>query len=241
MKTVIIHLGKYLTPLLICINLLATINSNILVNHVKKAISNAENNISQLNKEVLDIQGLSGHKVKHFLNNLCTLKGGRYLEIGVWQGGTFVSALYNNQNNLSEAIAIDNWIMRTPYNSFEKNTNNFLQPNSFKFYESDCFKINLTEVFKNKINIYFYDGEHNFDDHVSAFTYFDSILDDNFIAIVDDYNWDAVQKGTQKAFKDLNYNVIYELYIPATYTTWFEELGWWNGIYIAVVSKNSKV
>src|SRR5579872_3190335 len=58
--------------------------SDILINHVQKSIKNAERGISKLSKDVLGIDGLSSSKVRHFLNNICSIPGTNYLEIGVW-------------------------------------------------------------------------------------------------------------------------------------------------------------
>ena len=96
--------------------------------------------------------------------------------------------------------------------------------------ENDCFAIALNQI--SQRNIYFYDGEHGYDDQVKAFTYYNEILDDLFIAIVDDYDWVEVHTGTQDAFKRLQYQVLYEVWLPPGDVT-----GWHNGLYVAVVKK----
>lgn len=64
---------------------------------------------SKIDPGVLEVEGMSGKKFRHFLNNLVRLRGGRnYLEIGVWAGSSFTSAISNNEN-LVNAIAIDNF------------------------------------------------------------------------------------------------------------------------------------
>ena len=68
-----------------------------LIEHVKQSIQNAELGISQLNSKILNLEGMSSDKVRHFLNNICSLEHGNYLEIGVWKGSTFISALYKNK------------------------------------------------------------------------------------------------------------------------------------------------
>ncbi|MDR3646468.1 MAG: class I SAM-dependent methyltransferase [Candidatus Babeliales bacterium] len=205
-----------------------------LVNHVVKSIKNADNKTSQLNSDILKLEGMSSDKVRHLLNNICSLKNGRYLEIGVWKGSTFVSALYNN-TKLLEATAIDNWAQFTgPKQEFQNNLNKFILPSAYKFYESDCFKFDIKNI-KNKINIYFYDGGHTFEEQRLAFAYYNEILEDQFIAIVDDYNWKEVQDGTQAAFKDLGYKVLYEKFLPSSQN--MDTSTWWNGIYVAVISK----
>lgn len=209
-----------------------------LVMHVQKSIEKAEHGESKLTKDILDLDGYSSAKVRHFLNGLCSLQGGSYLEIGVWKGSTFVSALYGNENNLQQAVAIDNWSQFSgPRQTFLNNTKKFLQKNRFCFYEGDCFKVNF-EVFKQPINIYFYDGEHSVTSQKLALVYYEKALDNTFILVVDDYNWIEAQQGTQQGIKDLGFEIVFETVLPARYNG--DRENWWNGLYVAVLSKVKK-
>lgn len=227
----------FISILLIFFNLLSNEDKvNYLINHVKDSINKAQNNISQLDNSILSIQGMSSRKVRHLLNNICTLNNSRYLEIGVWKGSTFISALYKNLKTISYAIAIDNWSeFSGPKKEFIKNVERLIPYENYKFIEADCFKINLSQTFRDKINIYFYDGNHSVESQKKAFTYFNSILADEFIAIVDDYNDSSVIKGTQLAFRELNYKIRFESILPAKFNG--DKENWWDGLYIAVISK----
>jgi hypothetical protein len=215
-------------------------NADHIVSHVKDSIAKAQCEISKLPPAILRVPGLSSPKVRHLLNNLCSLPGGRYLEIGVWAGSTFIAALYGNDRALAEAIAIDNWSqfqLSEPKKAFVRNTSKFLSKNSFKFYEYDSFNLNKTEIFnpQKPINIYFYDGFHSVEAQKLAFVYYNDILANTFIAIVDDYGWDNVKLGTQLAFKELGYKILFEEYLPARFEG--DRETWWNGIYVAVIRK----
>lgn len=208
----------------------------LLIDHVKVAISLSENHISQLIPEIFAIEGMSSAKNRCLLNNLLMLPGSSYLEIGCWKGSTFISALYHNQNTIANAIAIDNWSQFDgPYMAFEANCHSFIETLQYNVYSHDCFSIDPTEFINTPINIYFYDGEHTFEAQEKAFTYFDSALDDVFIAIVDDWNWDPARAGTFSAFSHLNYEILYETYLPARFNG-DREL-WWHGFYVAVIRK----
>jgi hypothetical protein len=210
----------------------------VLIAHVSKSIDNALQGISQIDQRVLNIHGMSSPIIRHFLNNLCSLKDGRYLEIGCWKGSTLVSALYKNENNLSHAIAIDNWSeFGGPLHEFAANVRTFVPNSPLSFYAENCFLIDKALIFKEPINIYFYDGEHKESDQKAAFTYYDSVFDDVFIAVIDDWNSDNVRKGTQSAFQELGYQVLYE---RPFFTGWNGDTSsWWNGFYIAVVKKST--
>jgi hypothetical protein len=51
-----------------------------------KRKNQAESNISNLSKDVLNIDGLTGLKIKHFLNNLSNYENVNYLEVGINNG-----------------------------------------------------------------------------------------------------------------------------------------------------------
>ena len=213
-------------------------NQKLLINHVIKSIKNAYLGKSKLTKDIFRIPGMSSSSGRSLLNNICSLKGARYLEIGTWKGSTFVSALYKNENTLSRAVAIDNF---SQFNASDvkktllENINRFLVTNKIKFYDNDSFKLDLAKLSGEKFNIYFFDGEHTVESQYLAFTYYNDVLSDNFIAIVDDYNWSNVKEGTQLAFKDLNYQILYEQFLPSKHNG--DLSTWWNGTYIAVISK----
>jgi len=207
-----------------------------LIDHVVKSIHKAENGVSKLNADVLKIPGMSSSKVRHFLNNICSLSNSVYLEIGCWKGSTWISSLFGNQDCMKFAYAIDNWSeFGYQKNIFEEHCNKFLKNKKYDFFSHDAFTIDLQSLGKRPINIYFYDGNHSIDSQELAFTYFNEIFDDSFIAIVDDWNCMEVQEGTEKAFKKLNYEIIFEKILPADYNG--DTRKWWNGLYVAVLRK----
>jgi hypothetical protein len=208
-------------------------------NNVIGAISKAELQMSNINKSTLNVPGFSSPKIKHLLNNLVNNET-NYLEIGVFKGSTFVAALSNNTPN--SAYAIDNWSEFNDYGNikeeFLENTKNSNLP-SFKFTESDCFKFDLS-IIDNKINMFFFDGEHTYESHYNALKYYLPVLDDTFIFIVDDFdpydnNWAAVEKGTRDSIKDLNLTTIYENHIHSSGRN--DSQTWWNGLYVSILAK----
>ena len=204
---------------------------NCLSNARKKAHS-----IKQICRKIIYRLDRIHVKVRHLLNNLCTLPNARYLEIGVYRGSTFISALYENTNNLLDAIAIDNWSEYGSQKSiFYDACIKYLDKKSFRFYELDSFAVNTHDVFSHQINIYFYDGNHSFDAQRKAFTYYNEIFSDVFIALVDDWNVSWVRGGTKKAFEELGYTVLFEQELPARFNE--DRENWWNGLYVAVIKK----
>lgn len=207
-----------------------------LIDHVIQSIRNSQQEKSQLYSEILELPGMSNSRVRHFLNNICQRMGTSYLEIGCWQGSTFISSLYANSHALKYAVGIDNWSeFGGPIEAFKGNCKRFLDVNDFEFYHSDCFSIDL-DLFKHKINTYFYDGLHTEESQYLAFKYYDSVFENVFIAIVDDWNREPVRKGTFKALKDLSYEILFEADLTDRKNG--KDKSWWNGLYIAVIKKD---
>ena len=211
-----------------------------LINHVQLSIDHAEKGRSKLTPSVLGVPGMTSHKVKHFLNNVCSMKNINYLEIGVWQGATFTAALYKNDNAIKAAVAIDDWSeYGGPAEQFERHCkDNITHGMNYKFYNHNSFTIDKSKLFNGPVDVYFYDGDHVELAQELAFVYYDSIFADSFIAIVDDWNHPPVKTGTRKAFAKLGYTVLFEREMPSNGNG--DTQNWWNGYYIAVVRRNIK-
>ena len=212
-------------------------SDQLLLYHVKNCITKTNEHTSKLTKDVLSINGMSSSKVRHFLNNVCSLEGAQYLEIGVYKGSTFIAGLYKN-NHLIDPIAIDNWSEFGGKDVFKQYTNKFLSGNAFRVIDQNAFSINVHQLFYRPVNIYFYDGNHSYEAQYKAFTHYDKVFADTFIAIVDDWNWDQVRNGTRDAFKELGYTILFEEVLPAPYNG--DKDNWWNGLYVAVIKKPAR-
>jgi len=139
---------------------------------VEYAIHNAENDIiDNISSEIFKIEGMSGRKNRIFLNSLMRNEKIKYLEIGSWKGSTLCSALYNNYPKY--ACAIDNfsqwWSEDSPSLYFHENTKKFIKCD-FDFFDVNCFLFNKNLI-REKINVYFYDGDHKEEDHYKALEY----------------------------------------------------------------------
>ena len=204
------------------------------IKHITQSIVNAIDEKSKLDDSVFSVQGMSSIKNKHLLNNLLNKEGVNYLEIGVHQGSTFISALYGNEVN--SAYAIDDWTQFTEYNPRVRFMENCLSKGitNFKLLEGDCFGIDKSLI-KDKINVYFYDGHHSDVNTAKSLTYFYDILCDEFIFIVDDINWGCVLEGIEKGIRDCGLWVVFSCKMFAEFTN--DNDGWWNGFYVAILRK----
>lgn len=207
-------------------------------NIIDRAFENTETYTSKLTDELINMPGMSGKKTRHFYNNLLNNANLRYLEIGTWMGSTVCSAMCKNK---AKIVCIDNWSeFGGPKQEFLTYFNKYKGDNEAKFIESDCFNLDISSL--GKFNIYMYDGDHSRESHYKALSYYYDCLDDTFIFIVDDWNWQAVRDGTLNAINDLQLNILFSKQIRLTsdgsHTP--EPLAretWHNGIYVAVLQK----
>jgi hypothetical protein len=199
--------------------------------YITSAIDYSNNKITKLNDKAIRMRGMSSFKIRNLLNKLLEMPNSKYLEIGVWQGSTFYSALYGNSP--ATAVAIDNF--SHPKSNQKIFLNNLSDVGAkFDFINNDCFSIK-EELNTKNFNIYFYDGDHSEESHYQALTYFYDNLDDEFIYICDDWNWPEVKQGTFRAIKEKNLTIVQEWDLPSNGNS--DKENWWNGLWVTILRK----
>ena len=206
--------------------------------HLKKAIIQADSNMSNISDAIKQIDGMSGMKTRHFLNNLLNMPGGdvRYLEIGSWKGSSLCAAMYMNSANI---VCIDNWSeFGGPRDEFLNNMETFRGQNTVRYIEQDSWTVDVSTL--PSFNMYMYDGEHSQEGHTKALTHYYPCLDDTFIFVVDDWNWEKVRTGTFDAIKALGLKIDCRFDILPSKDGYSEYRdGWWNGMGAFVLSKRN--
>ncbi len=212
---------------------------------IKKILEDVKTQKSNLPDWILEMDGMSGRKYRHFINDLIdSLEDPRYLEIGCWKGSTSCSAISGNK---VKSYCIDNWSeFGGPKNIFCENVQKCVDECDgieIIFEEADFRKINYTEI--GKYNIYLFDGPHEEKDQYDGLMFAQPALDDEFIFICDDWNWEKVRTGTMNAIKKLNIDVIFSIDIRTTEDDTYppenntkQNSDWHNGYYISVLRKN---
>jgi hypothetical protein len=196
---------------------------------------NAEKGISKIDSKIKEMDGMTGIKTRHFYNNLLTIEDSKYLEIGTWKGSSVCSAMCGNS---SKILCIDDWSeFAGPKEEFLINFEKYKGENRAIYIESDCFNIDINSI--GKFNIYMYDGNHSYESHYKSLTYFIDSLEDEFILIVDDWNWEQVRLATNNSIKDLNLTTLWskEIRLNDNNETTHDKDGWWNGIAVFLLKK----
>jgi hypothetical protein len=207
--------------------------SDLLIKHLTNSIELSVTD--NLPPEIYSIEGMSSNKVRNLLNNICNISDYNYMEIGVWKGSTCISSLY--KNNFNKAYIIDNWsefgqVREEFFMNMKSNLSDRI--NDITIIEEDCFSLPLNKI-DNKIDIYFYDGNHSYESQKKALTYFYDVLNTEFIFVVDDWNADTAERGTYDAIQELNLNVKFKTILSTPKNE--DRTSYWNGIGLFLLTK----
>jgi hypothetical protein len=186
------------------------------------------------------IDGMSGKKYRYFINTLVkNVNNAAYLEVGSWAGSTLCSAVHGNK---VRAVAIDNWSQfGGPKDLFFSNLKSFMTAETrVHVIEGDFREVDYENI--GIFNIYLFDGPHEEKDQYDGLAMAQNALEDEFVFIIDDWNWSQVRKGTMDAIRDCNLNVLYAAEIRTTLDNSHprhanKDSDWHNGYYISVLSK----
>lgn len=205
-----------------------------LVEHLQKSISNANLENSKINKACLGVEGMSSAKIRHFLNNVVDFPTCRYLEIGCWKGSTIISSQF--QNTPEKYWVIDNFIeFGNVRDEFKANFKDIVgsDPNLI-----DCGFTDLVPAEKgiSDVNVYLYDGAHGDEHHAQSLKHYYSALANEFIYLVDDWNWSSIERATKRTIEELKLEIVFEQVMPAVPEGQDREQ-WWNGFFVSVLRK----
>jgi len=194
-----------------------------MIKHVKNSFTMK----SKLTPEILSLHGMSTPKIRHLLNNLVSMPGSRYLEVGLYKGATFISALYGNSPDY--ACGVDDGWKKT---DLTDNTNKYIDT-GFDIFWCDAFEAKP----EGGINIYLYDASHTKEAQINALDYYYDYLADEFIYMVDDFNLRHVRIGTWKVIKDLGLKILYQKWMGGAEYSERVPKEWWLGFYICILRK----
>lgn len=207
---------------------------------VRSCFTDALEYKGKLNDYVLNIDGMSGRKYRYFINNLMErIDNPRYLEVGSWAGSTLCSAIYGN--NL-RAVAVDNWSQfGGPAPLFFANVANCCSRTAIPTVICDDFrKVDFRAL--GVFNVYLFDGPHEYQDQYDGLAVALDALTEEFVFIVDDWNWTPVRQGTYDVIRNLNLDILYKIEVRTTQDDTHapvhgKQSDWHNGYFISVLKK----
>ena len=208
--------------------------------HIIESIDKAERLDS--NYTGIAIESLTSNITKHFLNNICSLPDTVYLELGCYAGGTFYSAL---QNNNTKGYAVDNYKQPTYPHRDDLNFKGYQNPKAvlleppwhpdnrydYTLIEDDVNNITLPE----QVNVIFYDADHNPQAQYNNLKHVHQYCKDEFILIIDDANMPGVIESVDEFVRVMKLDVIFERKVLTNKPE--DDTSWWNGLYILLLKK----
>ena len=217
---------------------------------VLKAIDDGNTQTSNFEPEGYSIQGLSSNRIRHFLNSLCSHDDAVYLELGTYIGSTFFAATMNNK---AKCIGVDDfsepnvkpivdrgmWTeCGNPYDTFVNNWQKYENGNA-AFVKSSVEELTEEDFGGSKVNILFYDANHDMMVQMNNLNHLLPFLDEKFILIVDDANFDGVVEGAVSWAQENNLKCYLERKILSSVIE--SPVHWWNGIHVMVLEKDDTV
>jgi len=159
-------------------------------------------------------------------------------------GASFISAMFGNYH--AEGVCIDNWSeFGSPRMEFYQNLWAHLGQSRARVtvIDEDCFRPGLLDGFE-PFDVYLYDGFHDQESHRRAIADFWPYLADVAIIVIDDWNFEAVEKGTMQGLSDVKdrlvvrdkYVINYSHDNKATSDSIASQI-FWNGMAVFVVQK----
>jgi hypothetical protein len=116
-----------------------------------------------------------------------------YVNIGVWNGFTFLAGLINNPNKT--CIGVDNFCkFGGPRDAFLTRFQPYKGPRH-QFYDLD-YREYFATIHKEPIGVYLYDGPHTYEDQVQGLQIAEPFFAPQCVVLVDDTNGDAARRGT---------------------------------------------
>ena len=221
----------------------------LVLNSIDKAVRRE----SKFVEEGYDIPGLSSNIVRHFLNNLCSKEDAVYLELGVHAGSTFVAATMGHEitsfavddyseQNISPfreddiqsegrvTLGHKGYQMSNPKNTILRS----LRPNQH-FYAKSIQDLKFPMFHGKKANVIFYDADHEPQATYDNLTYLYTVMDDQFIIVIDDANFMGVVEAVNIWVKENEIKVMFDRKILTAIPE--DPNSWWNGIHVMVCKK----
>lgn len=200
--------------------------SDYLAACVQSALSHAKT--SDLPLGLRRMPGHTSPLQREFLNKLCYQIGFecRYLEVGIFQGASLLSAQYQNGGCY---YGVDDF-RENSKQLFEENRANWAGVNV------SVLRVGFREsqLPGAGINVFFHDANTDDDCFIESLHHFQGSLADSFIWIVDNWSRAAVRANTRLVMDlEMQCRVSYEL----TSENDCDIDGWWSGWMVAVMEK----
>jgi hypothetical protein len=210
---------------------------------IQHAIDRSSRLESKIDPAIYELNSPSGRMGRALMSNLGDLLSNdlRYLEVGTERGTAYCCVM--NGHTPKYSCVVDPWPNDWLKPDFDANIKRFvphLRYDQIDLILEDCFLVDPKRI-TSKINFYFYDAMHDQISQKRAYTHFDSVFDDVFLTVVDDWNDPQARDGTFEAFRELGYTILFERQIATEYWGQIGGAGnpntYWNGLGVFLIQK----
>lgn len=220
-----------------------------LIDSYKEAIQAANENGLLVGDDENILSGFSGEKLVGAIQRLIRSRNepdnACYLEVGVFQGLTLLSASLANPK--IACYGVDN------FSFFNKKNDNYrivrdrmekLRISNAHIIDSgfeEAFSTLKDHIGDKKIGVYFIDGPHDYRSQLTCLQFAKPYLAEHAVILVDDSNYQHVRQANADFLRTFpEYALLFEAYTPAHPANLGEEEkrealdGWWNGLNVIV-------
>lgn len=191
----------------------------------------------------LGIKGMSTENIRFLFNEICKQKQGFYLECGMLQGSSLISAAYMNEGQyvgIDNFTEFDNWkpkLKKGDTNKGTKSNMRLLLENIRKTKQLNILPVAgdfetflpvVTNIIGRPIDVYFYDAKHDEESQYRGLEMAKKYLAKDAVIIVDDLNFERVERANDRWVKD-NPEFQSTAKLKTKRNKWPT---WWNGIEI---------
>lgn len=181
------------------------------------------------------IAGMCSENIGFMINEIVKrfAKGGAYLEVGSYMGYSLSSAALYNPS--TRCVGIDNFSTHDPKNENEKILKENLKKlgllENVEFHNRDymqAFELIRGKEPDLKIAVYYYDGDHLYEEQIKGLSLALPFLSERCVIIVDDLNYDSVEDANRDFIsKNPDFKSVFKIKTKGLTT-----LAWWNGLEI---------
>lgn len=226
--------------------------SEITKDNIKQAFYLAEQDKSNLREFERDLYGFSGRKVRHTINNICSIKDKMsYLELGVYRGSTLIAA--NFRTKVVQSYGIDDFTIdqkeANPYNEngwnnprivteelLDRYKKEFKLPTQVKLINSEARKVDLSTI--KKVDVIHYDLDEHHAGVESLLRYYLPVFDKHTILLISNWNSQGVRNSYKNFAKTPGLCV--ELVCEQLSFSTGNTENWYNGLSASLVSFESE-
>jgi hypothetical protein len=207
------------------------------IQHIEKSIADAVAGKSNMTAEIFQIRGFSTMTIRRLFHNLCDIDG-TYLEVGLFCGASFCASF--NKNCTSVGVEDHSQDFSAGFDNVKQELKENIiafqhLAKDVKVHYADCFAMDISVL--PKIDIYSYDGWHSEEHQAKALPYFFERMNDKFIWVIDDTNWDYVASGTKMALESLKDKIHIEKEWELRGSYLNNDPIWHNGVKIYLINK----